>query len=51
MEARFKKLYNYLNKNQELKQLIPNMTGDWGKDKDKFIKYQKDIEIIAKIID
>ena len=39
-----KALYESLLESDELKMFFPKMTGDWEKDKNKFIKLQKGLE-------
>ena len=48
-EERFKNLYNYMNKNGELKKLMPKMTGEWETDKSRFIRYQLEMEEMANV--
>lgn len=43
---RFKKLYDYLLESEELHD---GMTGDWEKDKKKFIREQKELEELANL--
>lgn len=48
-QERFKKLYQWMLEKGELKQLFPNATGDWEKDKKQFIRRQTEIEELANI--
>lgn len=43
---RFKKLYECLLESDEL---YSGMTGDWDKDKDRFIREQKELEELANL--
>lgn len=43
---RFKKLYDCLLESDEL---YSGMTGDWEKDKDRFIREQKELEELANL--
>lgn len=44
MEKGYKDLYESLKKENELKRFMPKLSGDWEKDKNKFITYQEDLE-------
>ena len=43
-ENKYKALYESLKDVNELSRFMPKMTGDWEKDKKKFIVYQEDLE-------
>jgi len=47
MQNRFEILYNSLLSNGELHDLVPQMKGEWEKDKTKFIKFQTEMEKMA----
>jgi hypothetical protein len=47
----FKKLYTCLRETEELHQMFRGMSGDWEKDKNKFIESQLIIEEMANIVD
>lgn len=50
-EETFKNLYNCLLESEDLHTLFRGMTGDWEKDKKRFIKEQLKLEELANIID
>lgn len=49
--TRFKKLYDCLLESEDLYTMVKGMTGDWVKDKNKFIKSQTELEDIVKFKD
>lgn len=49
--TRFENLYHWMKKNNELKSISTKLTGDWEKDKDKFIILQKEMEDMANLTD
>jgi len=50
-EKRFRKLYDSMLGSGELKDVFGSMTGDWEKDKKKFIKEQLDMEELLNMKD
>ncbi len=46
----FKQLYDCLLESEDLHLMYKGLTGIWSKDKDKFIRFQKDLEQLANII-
>lgn len=50
-ESDFKKLYDCLLDSEDLQTMYKGMTLDWDKDKDKFIKFQEELETLANIQD
>lgn len=44
MEEQYKALYESLKDANELKRFMPKLSGDWEKDKKKFIAYQEELE-------
>lgn len=48
--SRFKQLYDSLLETEDLK-LYGSFTGDWEKDKKKFIQLQTDLEAQAEVLD
>lgn len=51
MEERFKNLYNWMLQKNELSDFLPKATGDWEKDKKKFISFQVEMEKLANLTD
>ena len=51
MEERFKNLYNWMLQKNELSDFLPKATGDWEKDKNKFISFQVEMEKLANLTD
>jgi len=49
MEKRFKSLYQWMLQKNELNDFLPKATGDWEKDKTKFINFQMDMEKLANL--
>lgn len=50
-EKRFKNLYNWMLQKDELNDFLPKATGEWEKDKTKFITFQIEMEKLANIKD
>ena len=50
-ESDFKNLYDCLLDSEDLKTIYKGMTGDFEKDKEKFIRFQQDLENIANVIE
>jgi len=48
-EENYKKLYTYLLEQGEIRRM-KRMTGNWEQDREKFIKYQTELENQANII-
>ena len=51
IEENFKKLYDFLLETRELKIRYKGLSGIWEEDREKFIKYQTELETLANIID
>jgi len=49
MELRFKKLYDFMTESGALSEMGNDYTGDWLKDKKKFIKEQIELEELANL--
>lgn len=49
-EENYKKLYDFLVESGEIK-TIQKMSGVWEKDKQKFIRYQTELEDLANVIE
>ena len=50
-KERFRNLYDSLLQTDELFVMFTGMTGDWEKDKNKFVKAQKELEDIINFKD
>lgn len=50
-ENRFKNLYDWMNQTGDLQDFLPKATGNWEKDKKKFISYQTEMEKLANLRD
>lgn len=50
-ESDFKKLYDCLLDSEDLKTIYKGMTGDFEKDKEKFIRFQTELEQLANVIE
>lgn len=50
-EENYKKLYTCLLETEDLHRMFPKLSGTWEADKNKFIKYQKELEQGANVID
>lgn len=48
---RFKNLYTWMKQTGELTDFLPKSTGNWEKDKNKFIKFQQEMEKLANLKD
>lgn len=50
-EKRFKSLYQWMLQKNELSDFLPRATGDWEKDKKRFIAFQIEMEKLANLTD
>ena len=50
-DKRFESLYRWMRQKEELNDFLPKATGDWEKDKKKFISFQKEMEKLADLTD
>lgn len=50
-EENYKQLYDCLLQTEDLHRMFRGLSGDWAKDKNKFIKAQKELEQDANVID
>lgn len=50
-EENYKQLYQCLIETEDLHRVFRGLTGDWNKDKNKFIKAQKELEQDANVIE
>jgi hypothetical protein len=50
-DSDFKKLYDSLLASEDIKKLYGGLTLNWELDKDKFIRYQTELEQLINIMD
>lgn len=48
---RFRQLYDVLLDSGDLKKLVPQMKGNWEEDKNKFVRFQRELEELANATD
>lgn len=48
-EQRFKSLYQWMVQKGEINDFLPKSTGEWEKDRVKFIHYQTEMEKLANL--
>ena len=51
MEQRFKNLYEWMLQKGDISSFLPRATGEWEKDKKRFIAFQTEIEKLADLTD
>lgn len=50
-ESDFKKLYDCLLDSEDLKTIYKGLHGNWEEDKEKFIRFQTELEQLANVIE
>ena len=50
-ETRFESLYNWMKQKEELNDFLPKATGVWEVDKNRFIRFQQEMEKLANLTD
>ena len=50
-EKRFKNLYMWMVQKKEINDFLPNATGEWEKDRSRFIRFQQEMEKLANLTD
>lgn len=50
-DKRFESLYRWMKQKEELNDFLPKATGEWEKDKNKFISFQVEMEKLANLTD
>ena len=50
-DKRFENLYRWMRQKEELNDFLPKATGIWEKDKNRFIRFQQEMEKLANLTD